>query len=167
MSSAAWALTTVQWLETQRKHRGHLIDAHPGQPAPVRLLIALKNMKFRYVERVMLAKVSEDAWMDELTLLTAESWDDELHRQMKEFLDEGGYDAERAVFSPSATKAKRTPKAKVSPDGTLTVPESDVVLTGGRMPGKATAVAAARASQDLDEVVEQEILSRDARLGAW
>lgn len=144
-AAPSWVLSTLQWLEV--KHPAYVT---PGKSSSHRLKRALERMSFQKVESTM-AGESITVYSTRLDNLV-ERWDDELHRQMIEFLNEGGYVKEReeADLLLAASKAKVDDK------------------TRARTPKPASKGAPPPAGeQDLDEIVQQELLSRDKRLGAW
>jgi hypothetical protein len=164
-ASPSWAMTSLQWLEV---HMPAYV-AHVRTPdVRVRLKKSLVMMSFEKVQSE-LADEDDRAYDKRLDERVA-VWDEELHRQMREFLKEGGYTAERRRCLPDVDKAasKSRKKKVTAKKEAVPVPAEegtgDVVVSNPRRAGKATALESAR---ELDEIVEQELLARDARLGAW
>jgi len=138
-TAAAWAVTTIQWLETNH----FTLVGGSWAPAPDRLRSALRRMSF---EKVASELAGEDLKAyDKRIQSRVDNWDAELHRQMVEFLDEGGYEAERRIAFPEPKKPAAPKKPRVK---------------------KPVAVSVSP-DQELEEAVAQELLARDARLGVW
>jgi hypothetical protein len=162
-AAPSWVQTTLTWLENYRP--GHVFGLR-GKTAAEKLAGALKRMKFRYVELVTCSEQprrdAETLWEAEL-LRMAGVWDEECHRQMKEFLDEGGYEAEAEKVVTPTKKAPPAPKAPKRADPAPAVPDDELEKVERELRPRSEHTP----EQELEEAVRVERLARDPALGAW
>lgn len=171
-AAPSWVLTTLQWLEAV--HHIYVVGTRASGANPQqRLKKSLIRISFQRVESE-LAGETLGAYEARIAALV-DYWDSELHRQLQEFIQEGGYAEERKRFA-----AKGSPLTP-APGEPIEAPKSGVKRrahgskSGEIIPEKVLEDVEATLKppsahgpeQDLSEVVEHEILSKDTRLGAW
>lgn len=133
---------------------------------PERLAASLEVMNFQRVESLLADETAEQYGLRIKRLV--ENWDEELHRQMVEFLTEGGFEAEKkmAVVQLAEAEQKRREREEIAQIVAAT-PEKrgkgKRPLPAATIPG----LAVPATEQSLDGVVEAEVLAADPRLGAW
>ena len=155
-AAPSWISTSLRYLQT--KHPSFFNAGRGAATVDGQLHRALMKMKFRWVELVHCSdeptKTAEQAWQQTL-FRQVQVWDEECHRQMREFLDEGGHSAEM-------TKAKAVPKkAPLDSPTDVSDKELEKVVRDLRPPSSHSP------EQELEEAVQLEQLQRDPRLGAW
>lgn len=164
-AAPSWVQTTLTWLENY--HASHVFGVR-GKTAAEKLVAALRRMRFRYVELVTCSEAkradAEVLWVAELTRMTG-VWDEECHRQMKEFLAEGGYEAEAEKVVTPTKKAPPAPKAPKRADPVPAVPVPDDELE--KVERDLRPRSEHTPEQELEEAVRVERLARDPALGAW
>lgn len=153
-----WKLTSVRWLEEK-----HLLgSARRGASAHQKLLAALTNLNFGKAEEEARIMSQGDVIAAALT-----DWDEEGHRELVDFLDNGGYEGRRAELR----LASRAPGLDIG--GILTIDDFVHVSDDSPMPSVLGVAAPEREGlnannpsclQTLDEAVAFQL---NPEAGSW
>lgn len=144
-AAPSWPYSTLEWVKY--KDPANWVGVRRGRDTDkLRLKHYLIKVKFQKVESVIAGESDEGyhARIDSLVSV----WDEELHRQLVEFHNDGGYDHEKTML-----------------------PKSNEVDEFGMPVGGAKKVGPRRTrptlEQEVSEVIEQTRILADPRAGAW
>lgn len=157
MSTSTWRMNSVRWLEENKP--SVVAGFISNTPAPERLLRALSLLDYLGAEEEVrrIASGMKAPSPKELVAkrkAAIDNWSEGSHRDMVQFIEEGGYKARRALL----LGAKDTEDA-YGEDLTMTdedgrpVGEKMVVVQNGRRAGKATAAKKHAGVDDLDDAI--------------
>jgi hypothetical protein len=152
-AAPSWVSTTLSYIKTNRRARRHYVAS--ASTADEQLGRCLVKMRFRLVEHTLKGLTADEHTLALYELVKV--WDANLHDQMVNFLEEGGYDTEKALLaavkpSPVAPLAIPTPV----PEAELEKVEKQLHPASEHSP-----------ERELEEIVAAERLQKDPRLGAW
>jgi hypothetical protein len=156
-AAPSWAITSLKWL----KENGYGSYVSSGITPDVRLLGALRRMCWMKLDRVS----GEDRDPEEYSALLTEyvsRWDAARHKEMRAFLESGGYSTEKRLHGVSPAEP-----GKITLDGA----EGHVWVVengpDGKIPARPEPAAPASEIDDLAAAVLAEAKARDSRHGSW